>query len=126
MGNPLVVISVKVSTNGPLNAHIKTLMKSVVWSMKLFSKIVVKQSYKYYYPKLSLDSGASSIVCGTHWFNEYTESLSAQDCSKPFRFGDGKPFVASKVANSQHWTSQTRYQNSYCQHRFLFFYQNQQ
>ena len=45
-----------------------------------------------------LDSGASSTVCGTQWFNEYTDSLSAQDkskvtfedYSKPFRFGDGK------------------------------------
>ena len=45
-----------------------------------------------------LDSGASSTVCGTQWFTEYTDSLSAQDkskvtyedYSKPFRFGDGK------------------------------------
>ena len=44
----------KVSTIGPLNAQIKTLMKSVVWSMKLFSKIVVTQRYKYYYLKLGL------------------------------------------------------------------------
>ena len=45
---------------------------------------------------------ASSSVCGTHRFSEYTESLSAQDkskvtyedCSKPFRFGDGMQFIA--------------------------------
>ena len=54
----------------------------------------------------ALDSGASSTVYGAQWFNKYTESLFAQGksevtykyCSKPVRFGDGKQFVASKVA----------------------------
>ena len=54
MGNPLDVVSVKVSTDGSVNAQIRTLMKSVVWSMKLLSKIVVTQRYKYYYLKLGL------------------------------------------------------------------------
>ena len=54
MGNPLDVVSVKVSTVGSVNAQIRTLMKSIVWSMKLLSKIVVTQRYKYYYLKLGL------------------------------------------------------------------------
>ena len=54
MAKPLIVISVKVSNIGPLNAHIRTLTKSVLWSMKLFSKIIVTQPYKYYYLKLGI------------------------------------------------------------------------
>ena len=53
-----------------------------------------------------LESRASSTACEKQWFNEYIESLSAQDkskvtyedCNKPFRFENGKQFIASKVA----------------------------
>ena len=50
-----------------------------------------------------LDSGASSAVFGTQCFTEYTEEKSKntyQDCSKPFRFGDGKQLIASKMVNN--------------------------
>ena len=112
MGNPLVIISVKISIIGPLSAQIRTL-KSVVWSMKLYAKIVVTNTIRVLQKLLSetwsstvLDSGASSTVCGAQWFHEHTEGRSAQDkskvtyedFSKPFRFGDGKKFLASKVA----------------------------
>lgn len=53
MGSPLVVISAKVSIIGPLDDQI-TLIKSFVWSMKVFSKIVLTHPYKYYYLKLGL------------------------------------------------------------------------
>ena len=52
-----------------------------------------------------LDSGATSTVCGRKWFDVYLGSLNAddrakvthEDCNKPFRFGDGKQFIASKA-----------------------------
>ena len=56
-----------------------------------------------------LDAGATSTVCGRKWFDVYLESLNAddrakvtyEDCNKPFRFGDGKQFIASKAATIQ-------------------------
>lgn len=53
-----------------------------------------------------LDSGASSTVCGTTWFQEYMNSLSANEkesivyttSNKPFRFGDGREIKSTKAA----------------------------
>ena len=52
-----------------------------------------------------VDSGCPSTVCGTLWYQAYTDSLSANqkqlievsECSKKYRFGHGDEVQASKT-----------------------------
>jgi len=58
-----------------------------------------------------LDSGATSTVCGTTWFNEFEKSLNEidrakityLDSHKPFKFGVGEPSISIKAVKIPAW-----------------------
>ena len=76
-----------------------------------------------------LDTSTSGTVCGATWFQEYLDSLSANEIAnvtyftsiKPFRFGDWREVRSSKAATIlvHFCTSQVCHQNRHCRSHFI-------